>query len=125
MRPLIIFMAALGLSVLAQPPTTTKPNNTGVNQRDRVNGAVTADQQGNSKADIDRTAAIRRSIGSQKNLSTAARNAKVITLDGRVTLRGPVRDQAEKDTLGKLAAEVAGAHNVRNELELAPSGQTH
>jgi osmotically-inducible protein OsmY len=125
MRPLIIFMAALGLSVVAQPPSTTRPDNTGVNQRDRAAGAVTADQQGNSKADIDRTAAIRRSINSQKNLSTAARNAKVITLDGRVTLRGPVRDQAEKDTLGKLAAEVAGAHNVRNELELAPSGQTH
>lgn len=126
MRPLIIFMAALGLSVVvAQQPTSKKPDNTGVNQRDRNSGAVTADQQGNSKADIDRTASIRRSISNEKNLSTSARNAKVITLDGRVTLRGPVRDQAEKDTLGKLAAEVAGAHNVRNELEIAHSGQTH
>jgi osmotically-inducible protein OsmY len=123
MRPLIIFMAALGLSVVAQQPPSTKPDNTKVNQRDRSSGQVTADQQGNSKADVDRTAAIRRSISNQKNLSTTARNAKVITLDGRVTLRGPVRDQAEKDLIGKLAAEVAGAHNVRNELELAPQGQ--
>lgn len=124
MRPLILFMAALGLSVVGQqqPP---KPDNTRTNQRDRVNGQVTADQQGNSKADVDRTAAIRRSISKQKGLSTSARNAKVITLDGQVTLRGPVRDQAEKDLLGKLAAEVAGAHNVRNELEVAQAGQTH
>ncbi len=125
MRPLIFFLAALGLTVVGQQPSNTRPDNTGINQRDRVAGQVTADQQGNSKADVDRTAAIRRSINKQKGLSTSARNAKVITLDGRVTLRGPVRDQAEKDLLGKLAAEVAGAHNVRNELEIAPSGQPH
>jgi hyperosmotically inducible protein len=126
MRPLILFMAALGLSVVGQQqPPTTRPDNTKVNQRDRVGGQVTADQQGNSKADVDRTAAIRRSISKQKGLSTSARNAKVITLDGQVTLRGPVRDQNEKDLIGKLAAEVAGAHNVRNELEIAQNGQTH
>jgi hyperosmotically inducible protein len=123
MRPLIIFMAAAGLSLVAQQPTSTKPDNTRVNQRDRSTGQVTADQQGKSKADVDRTAAIRKSIGKQKDLSTDAHNAKVITLDGQVTLRGPVRDQSEKDLIGKLAAEVAGAHNVHNDLEIAPSGQ--
>jgi osmotically-inducible protein OsmY len=45
----------------------------------------------------------------------------VVTLDGRVTLRGPVRDQAEKDLIGKLAMDVAGRPNVQNELEIAPS----
>jgi osmotically-inducible protein OsmY len=118
-------MAALGLSVVAQQaPTNTNPDNTKVNQRDRTESAVTADKQGNSKADVDRTAAIRKAITDQKNLSTFAHNAKVITLDGHVTLRGPVRDQAEKDMLGKLAVGVAGAQNVRNELEIAPNGQT-
>jgi osmotically-inducible protein OsmY len=117
-------MAALGLSVVGQQ-SATKPDNTRVNQRDRIAGAVTADRQGNSKADVNRTAAIRRSINKEKGLSTSARNAKVITLDGQVTLRGPVRDQAEKERLGKLAAEIAGAHNVRNELEVAPNGQAH
>ena len=122
MRPLIIFMAALGLSVVAQqaPPASTRPDNTKVNQRDRTTGAVTADKQGNSKADVDRTAAIRKAITGQKSLSTTAHNAKVITLDGRVTLRGPVRDQSEKDLIGKLAADVAGVQNVQNELEVAP-----
>jgi hyperosmotically inducible protein len=126
MRPLILFMAALGLTavVAQQPPASTKPDNTGVNQRDRNTNAVTADQQGNSKADVDRTAAIRKAITDQKNLSTSAKNVKVITLDGHVTLRGPVRDQAEKDLIGKLATDVAGAQNVRNELEIASSGQT-
>lgn len=116
MRPLILFMAALGLSVVAQQPS---PDNTRVNQRDRATGAITADQQGNSRADVERTAAIRRAINDQNAISTSGRNAKVITLDGRVTLRGPVRDQAEKELIGKLAAQVAGAQNVRNELEVA------
>jgi|SwirhirootsSR3_FD_contig_31_9367108_length_606_multi_3_in_0_out_0_1 osmotically-inducible protein OsmY len=122
MRPLIIFMAALGLSVVAQqqPPASTRPDNTKVNQRDRTESSVTADKQGNSKADVDRTAAIRKAITGQKSLSTTAHNAKVITLDGRVTLRGPVRDQSEKDMIGKLAADVAGVQNVQNELEVAP-----
>jgi len=122
MRPLIIFMAALGLSVVAQqaPPAGTRPDNTKVNQRDRTESAVTADKQGNSKADVDRTAAIRKAITDQKSLSTTAHNAKVVTLDGRVTLRGPVRDQSEKDMIGKLAADVAGVQNVQNELEVAP-----
>jgi len=118
---LIIFMAALGLSVVAQQaPTSTRPDNTKVNQRDRTESSVTADKQGNSKADVERTAAIRKAITDQKNLSTTAHNAKVITLDGHVTLRGPVRDQAEKDMIGKLAADVAGVQNVQNQLEVAP-----
>jgi osmotically-inducible protein OsmY len=103
-------------SLMAQAPDNTKTN-----QRDRVAGAITADQQGNSKADVDRTAAIRKAIKDQKNVSTYAQNVKVVTLDGRVTLRGPVRDQAEKDLIGKLAMDVAGRPNVQNELEIAPS----
>lgn len=113
------------IATLAMACTLTlsgqQPDNTKVNQRDRATGAITADQQGNSKADVERTAAIRKAITEQKNLSTYARNVKIVTLDSRVTLRGPVRDQAEHDLVGKLAADIAGASNVKNELEIAPA----
>lgn len=115
MKVLAIGAVACGLTLSAQQPDNTK-----VNERDRSAGATTADQQGNSKPDIERTAAIRKAITEQKNLSTYARNVKVITLNNHVTLRGPVRDQFEHDLIGKLATDIAGPANVKNELEIAP-----
>lgn len=108
-------MLALALSLVAQQPDNTK-----VNQRDQKSGALTADQQGNSKADVERTANVRKAILEQKGLSTYANNVKVITVDGHVTLRGPVRDQAERDLIAGLASGIAGKANVKNELEIAP-----
>ncbi len=107
------------ISVLALPLAAQQPDNTKVNQRDRAQTAVTADQQGNSKEDVERTTAIRKAIGEQKDLSTYAHNVKVITLQGHVTLRGPVRDQHERDLIGQLATHVAGAQHVTNALEIA------
>jgi len=114
---LVATLAMAGaLTLFAQQPDNSK-----VNQRDRNTTAVTADQQGNSKADVERTAAIRKAVNKQKNLSTYAKNVKIVTLNNQVTLRGPVRDQAERDLIGKLATDIAGATNVKNELEIAPS----
>jgi hyperosmotically inducible periplasmic protein len=106
-------------AVSASP--TTQPDNTGINARDRDPGAVTAGTQGQSKSDVDMTAAIRRQIMSAK-MSLAAQNAKVICQGGKVTLRGPVNSQDEKDSIGDIANNVAGASNVDNELEIKPNG---
>lgn len=116
MKSIMTMAIACALTLSAQQPDNTK-----VNQRDRDANAVTADQQGNSKADVERTAAIRKAITGQKNLSTYAQNVKVVTLNNHVTLRGPVRDQAEHDLIGKIATDIAGAPNVKNELEVAPA----
>ncbi len=116
MKVLVTLVMALTLQVSGQPPDNSK-----VNQRDRSVGAVTADQQGNSKEDVNRTAAIRKSIGQQKDMSTYAQNVKIVTLNNHVTLRGPVRDQREHDLIGKLAVDIAGVANVKNELEVAPT----
>jgi hyperosmotically inducible periplasmic protein len=115
MKVVAMLAMACALTLSAQQPDNSK-----INQRDRNAGAVTADRQGNSKADVERTAAIRKAITDQKNLSTYARNVKVVTLDNHVTLRGPVRDQAEHNLIGKLATDIAGTSNVQNELEIAP-----
>jgi hyperosmotically inducible protein len=118
MKVVATLAMAYALTLSAQQPDNSK-----VNQRDRNASAVTADQQGNSKADVERTAAIRKAITEQKKLSTYARNVKVVTLNSQVTLRGPVRDQAERDQIGKIAADIAGPSNVKNELEIAPASK--
>jgi len=82
--------------------------------------APAADTQGNSKADVERTAAIRKAIKGHKDLSTYANNVKIVTQNNRVTLRGPVRDESEKALIGKIATDIAGAENVTNDLDIAP-----
>lgn len=94
-----------------------KPNNTEVNKRDRDERALTPMDQSNSKADIDITQAIRRSIMEQ-DLSTNAKNIKVITQAGEVTLRGPVNSQAELQTIVQLAKAVPGIKTLNNQLEV-------
>jgi osmotically-inducible protein OsmY len=46
-----------------------------------------------------------------------ARNVKIITIDGHVTLRGPVNSAEEKRQIGEIANQIAGAGNVDNQLE--------
>ncbi len=96
----------------------TKPDNTSVNKRDRTTGAPTADQQSNSDADLKTTQAIRKAIVADTSLSTYAHNIKVITMNGKVTLKGPVQNETEKTTVEKKAAEVAGAANVTNDISI-------
>lgn len=100
------------------PPSTTAPDNSGVNVRDRARDAVTAGAQGQTKSDVVVTADIRKRLVDAK-MSVNAQNSKIVTTNGKVTLRGPVKDQDEKDQIGKIAADVAGAENVDNQLEIA------
>ena len=72
-----------------------KHDNTAVNKGDGSRGAVTADQQRMNAADRKMTAKIRRSIMADKSLSVYAHNVKIITQDGTVTLKGPVRSDGE------------------------------
>jgi len=86
-----------------------KPDNTKVNKQDRNANQPTADQQKNNSSDVDLTKNIRRSIMEDKSLSTDAHNVKVISQNGTVTLKGPVKSQAEKSAIVSKAVSVAGA----------------
>jgi osmotically-inducible protein OsmY len=55
-----------------------------------------------------------------KSLSTYAHNIRVITQEGKVTLKGPVRSDDDKASIEAKAVAVAGAGNVTNQLEVAP-----
>ena len=104
--------------VPGQDKSNPKPDNTKINQADRQAGEPTADQQKNNKPDRETAKEIRKSIQSDKSLSTYAHNVKVIAQNGTVTLKGPVRSDEEKKIIQEKAAAVAGASNVVNDLTI-------
>jgi hyperosmotically inducible protein len=106
--------------MIPQDTQQPAPDNSKSNQRDRDNASPTADQQKMNPADRDITKKIRMALHNDKSLSTYAHNIKIISQDGRVTLKGPVRSQDEKAAIEAKAAAVAGVTNVTNELEVAP-----
>ena len=56
-----------------------------------------------------------------KSLSTYAHNVKIISQNGRVTLKGPVRSEEEKKAIKSKAVEVAGnSGNVDDQLTVKP-----
>ena len=65
------------------------------------------------------TREIRRAIVKDDSLSTAAKNIKIITIDGAITLRGPVKTDQEKADIAAKVAQIAGASTVHNEIEVA------
>src|SRR5262245_41297516 len=69
-------------------------DNAAVNRRDTQPDAKTPIDQNENQADINMTAEVRKRILETKDLSVYARNAKVITANGKVTLRGPVDSEA-------------------------------
>jgi hyperosmotically inducible protein len=103
------------------PQNQPAPDNTKTNQADAKTGAVTAQQQNENPADRETTKQIRGSLMKDKSLSTYAHNIKVITRDGKVTLKGPVRSEDEKASIEAKAVAVAGADNVTDHLTIAPS----
>jgi len=113
-----------GVLASAQEPTTQQASpaadNTKVNERDRSQNEPTADQQKENRSDRDITQQIRQSIMKDKSLSTYAHNVKVVTQDGQVTLKGPVRSEAEKKAIEAKATEVAGDGKVTSELNIKP-----
>lgn len=112
-------LAMGGALYAADDAKPVKPDNTKMNKQDRAEGAMTAGQQKMNPADRELTQKIRKAIMADKSLSTYAHNVKVISRDGMVTLKGPVRSDAEKSTVEAKATEVAGAGKVTNEITVA------
>ena len=106
------------MSAAAQNSTPVAPNNSGINVRDRSADAMTAGEQPNAKGDVQLTARIRRAIVKDKALSVMAHNIKIVSANGDVILRGPVKTTQEKQAIEEKAAAIAGAGKVNNQLEI-------
>lgn len=96
------------------------PDNSKINKRDATEQAVTPDKQSDSKADMDLLQKIRREITKSETLSTYAKNVKIVTRDGVVHLRGPVKTAEEKQAIETIAKRLAGDANVQSHLEVVP-----
>jgi osmotically-inducible protein OsmY len=96
----------------------TSPDNTKMNAQDRDKASPTADQQKDNRSDREITQQIRQSLMKDKSLSTYGHNVKIITQNGQVTLKGPVRSDDEKKAIEAKATEVAGENKVTSELNI-------
>ena len=99
-------LSAVSIAAMAADDKT-KPDNTATNERDRSGETLTSGDQSNSPADLKITQAIRQALMKDSELSTTAKNIKVITANGHVTLRGPVKTAARKSK-NRSACKISG-----------------
>ena len=120
----LVLTGLVGSPGLAQPQDTrapsaqTAPDNTGKNVRDRDDKTLTPFDQSESEADRTLTQRIRQAVVDDDSLSTNAKNVKIISVNGRVTLRGPVASKQEKAAVAAKAQQIAGADKVDDQLEI-------
>jgi hyperosmotically inducible protein len=117
---LAVALAFASAAALGQDSAAPAADNSNVNQRDKNKAEPTADQQKENQPDRELARQIRRSIVHDKSLSTYAHNVKIISQNGMVTLKGPVRSEEEKTAVEAKAGDIAGKDKVTSELEVKP-----
>ena len=115
---MISALAVSGCDYATKP--TNKNDSSSINQRDQGGSTKTSMDQNESQKDIDITADIRRQLVDTK-MSINAQNIKIITQDGKVTLRGPVTTGDEKLQIEAIARKVAGDTKVDSQLDVTKS----
>jgi len=111
----LLCFSILTFSALAQD----KPaDNSARNERDRSGETKTSGDQSNSSEDIEITAAIRRAVMKDHSLTMTAKNVKIITASGLVTLRGLVKSAEEKTKINQLAKAAAPGAQIDNQLDV-------
>ena len=99
----------------------TKSDNTAINQRDRSGETETSGDHSNGSSDLKITQAIRQALMKDSELSMTAKNVKIITNNGQVTLRGPVKNAQEKAKIDQLAKSAAGGAKIDDQLDVKGS----
>lgn len=118
---LIALGATLGAACDRKDADRSPPasDNTRVNERDRGKSITPLDQS-NIQADLEVTQKIRQALVADDTLSQDAKNVKVITNGGVVTIRGPVKSTAERLVVEAAARRLAGGNRVDIQVEVAP-----
>ena len=117
---IIAAQSAMSQSSTAPSTATVPADNTKANKLDPSNTAATADAQKDNADDRKITQRIRKSLVTDKSLSTYAHNVKIVSVNGTVTLNGVVRSEDEKSAIEVKAVSVAGPGHVVNDLKVAP-----
>src|ERR1700730_14733265 len=114
------FLSAFSLAALAGNEKT-KPDNTSTNERDSAGETKISGGQPNSSAGSKTKQAIWQELMKDGELSTTAKNIKVITANGHVTLRGPVKNAQEKARIARIARSAAGRVQIDDQLDVKGS----
>lgn len=101
------------------PAAPVDPSNTVNNQRDRGDTVLPTDQSERAP-DLRVTADIRKAIVDDPSMSTNARNVKIVTAKGTITLRGVVQSEAEKAAVLSKADALRGSNQIEDKLEVVP-----
>jgi len=118
--PMASAEATAAASPEASPMASAVPaDNTGKNERDRDPNKLTPMDQKENETDLTITQKVRQEVVGRDALSMTAKNVKIITVDGVVTLRGPVNSDGEKREVASIAQRVMGVKRVDNQLEVA------
>lgn len=107
----VLSLGIAGTAATAQDQST-KPDNSAQNK----NQDQTAQNQSSAASDRELTAKIRKAIIADKDLSTYAHNIKIITQNGTVTLKGPVKSQDEKTKIENDVAAVVAHDSIVDQL---------
>ena len=122
MKRILLALACLSaVSLVAMAADEKKPDNTATNERDRSGETQTSGDQSNSSTDLKITQAIRQALMKDSELSMTAKNIKIITDNGQVTLRGPVKNAQEKAKIDQLARSAAGGAKIDDQLDVKGS----
>ncbi|MBV9392531.1 MAG: BON domain-containing protein [Verrucomicrobia bacterium] len=118
---IFVVCSSQGQQATATPGNTRASDSTAVDNTKRnssdQNKTDTSEKQSNSQDDLTLTQKIRQAV-MKGSLSMDAKNVKIIARDGKVTLKGPVDSQQEKDTVVNMAAEIAGKDKVSDQIEV-------
>jgi hyperosmotically inducible protein len=115
-----LLAAAVSLSTFAAHAAekSAQVDNSGINERDRGGNTLTPEAQSQSKSDIELAARVRRAVIGQDGVSMDGKNIKIIAMHNAVTLRGPVKDAAERAEIEKTVRAAAGSASIDNQLEI-------
>ena len=111
-------LSALSVAAFGADDKKTNADNTATNERDRSGETQTSGDQSNSSSDLKITQAIRQALMKDGDLSMTAKNIKIVTANGQVTLRGPVKNAQEKSKIDQLARSAAGGATIENQLDV-------
>lgn len=118
-RATLVLAAVSAVTVTAAAADEkTDADNTAINKRDRSSETTTSGDQSNSSADLKVTQDIRRALMKDGELSMTAKNIKIVTAGGQVTLRGPVKTAQEKTKIAQIAKSAAGGAQIVDQLDV-------
>lgn len=102
----------------SETKSASNVDNSEMNVRDKSNVTATPQDQSNSAGDRKLLSLVRRNIVHEKSLSMSAHNIKIMTSDGVVTLRGPVKNKEEKVKLEKVTLDTPGVKSIDDQLDV-------